>query len=70
MSKSRSDFTWLTRKTLTTHGTVFPKDSILRVDRFLFLEKEAIMNILYFRFANSLIETTQARRVGRDEPTA
>ena len=30
---------------------VFPEDSIFRIDHFL--AKEAIMNILYFRFANS-----------------
>ena len=34
--------------------TVFPEDSIFRVDHFL--GKEAIMNILYFRFANSFLE--------------
>jgi glucose-6-phosphate 1-dehydrogenase len=35
-------------------GTVFPQDSIFRIDHFL--GKEAIMNILYFRFANSFLE--------------
>ncbi|MGA3046715.1 MAG: glucose-6-phosphate dehydrogenase [Terracidiphilus sp.] len=35
------------------HG-VFPEDSIFRIDHFL--GKEAIMNILYFRFANSFLE--------------
>lgn len=34
--------------------TVFPEDSIFRIDHFL--GKEAIMNILYFRFANSFPE--------------
>ena len=34
--------------------SVFPEDSILRIDHFL--AKEAIMNILYFRFANSFLE--------------
>jgi glucose-6-phosphate 1-dehydrogenase len=34
--------------------TVFPQDSIFRVDHFP--GKEAIMNILYFRFANSFLE--------------
>ncbi|MGD0642451.1 MAG: glucose-6-phosphate dehydrogenase [Roseiarcus sp.] len=34
--------------------TVFPRDSIFRIDHFL--GKEAIMNILYFRFANSFLE--------------
>jgi glucose-6-phosphate 1-dehydrogenase len=34
--------------------SVFPEDSILRIDHFL--GKEAIMNILYFRFANSFLE--------------
>jgi glucose-6-phosphate 1-dehydrogenase len=34
--------------------TVFPEDSIFRIDHFL--AKEAIMNILYFRFANSFLE--------------
>jgi glucose-6-phosphate 1-dehydrogenase len=33
---------------------VFPRDSIFRIDHFL--GKEAIMNILYFRFANSFLE--------------
>ena len=34
--------------------TVFPEGSIFRIDHFL--GKEAIMNILYFRFANSFLE--------------
>jgi len=34
--------------------SVFPEDSIFRIDHFL--AKEAIMNILYFRFANSFLE--------------
>jgi glucose-6-phosphate 1-dehydrogenase len=34
--------------------SVFPQNSIFRVDHFL--GKEAIMNILYFRFANSFLE--------------
>jgi glucose-6-phosphate 1-dehydrogenase len=34
--------------------TVFPQDAIFRIDHFL--GKEAIMNILYFRFANSFLE--------------
>ena len=33
---------------------VFPEDSIFRIDHYL--GKEAIMNILYFRFANSFLE--------------
>ncbi len=33
---------------------VFPENSIFRIDHFL--AKEAIMNILYFRFANSFLE--------------
>jgi glucose-6-phosphate 1-dehydrogenase len=33
---------------------VFPEDSIFRIDHYL--AKEAIMNILYFRFANSFLE--------------
>ena len=33
---------------------VFPENSIFRIDHFL--GKEAIMNILYFRFANSFVE--------------
>src|ERR1700722_10323086 len=32
----------------------FPEDSIFRIDHFL--GKEAIMNVLYFRFANSFLE--------------
>jgi glucose-6-phosphate 1-dehydrogenase len=34
--------------------SVFPLDAIFRIDHFL--GKEAIMNILYFRFANSFLE--------------
>jgi glucose-6-phosphate 1-dehydrogenase len=34
--------------------SVFPEDSIFRIDHFL--GKEAIMNMLYFRFANSFLE--------------
>ncbi len=34
--------------------SVFPQNSIFRIDHFL--GKEAIMNILYFRFANSFLE--------------
>ncbi len=34
--------------------SVFPEDAIFRIDHFL--AKEAIMNILYFRFANSFLE--------------
>ena len=37
----------------TAHA-VFPESSIFRIDHFL--GKEAIMNILYFRFANSFLE--------------
>ena len=33
---------------------IFPEDSIFRIDHYL--GKEAIMNILYFRFANSFLE--------------
>ena len=33
---------------------VFPEDAIFRIDHYL--AKEAIMNILYFRFANSFLE--------------
>ncbi len=33
---------------------IFPEDSIFRIDHFL--AKEAIMSILYFRFANSFLE--------------
>lgn len=35
-------------------SAVFPENSIFRIDHFL--GKEAIMNILYFRFANSFLE--------------
>lgn len=35
-------------------ATVFPEESIFRIDHYL--GKEAIMNILYFRFANAFLE--------------
>jgi hypothetical protein len=55
LSKSRSDATWPPRGELNEVAhTVFPEDSIFRIDHFL--GKEAIMNILYFRFANSFLE--------------
>lgn len=42
------------RKLNCTLRSVFPEESIFRIDHFL--GKEAIMNILYFRFANSFLE--------------
>lgn len=42
------------RKLNRVAHTVFPEDSIFRIDHFL--GKEEIMNILYFRFANSFLE--------------
>lgn len=42
------------RKLNRAARSVFPEDSIFRIDHFL--GKEAIMNILYFRFANSFLE--------------
>ena len=42
------------RKLNRAAQSVFPEDSIFRIDHFL--GKEAIMNILYFRFANSFLE--------------
>jgi glucose-6-phosphate 1-dehydrogenase len=42
------------RKLNRVARAVFPENSIFRIDHFL--GKEAIMNILYFRFANSFLE--------------
>jgi glucose-6-phosphate 1-dehydrogenase len=42
------------RKLNRTAREAFPENSIFRIDHFL--GKEAIMNILYFRFANSFLE--------------
>jgi glucose-6-phosphate 1-dehydrogenase len=42
------------RKLNRVARSVFPEDAIFRMDHFL--GKEAIMNILYFRFANSFLE--------------
>jgi glucose-6-phosphate 1-dehydrogenase len=42
------------RKLNRVARTVFPENSIFRIDHFL--AKEAIMNILYFRFANGFLE--------------
>ncbi len=42
------------RKLNAIAQAVFPEDSIFRIDHYL--GKEAIMNILYFRFANSFLE--------------
>jgi glucose-6-phosphate 1-dehydrogenase len=42
------------RKLNSVARSVFPEDAIFRIDHFL--AKEAIMNILYFRFANSFLE--------------
>jgi glucose-6-phosphate 1-dehydrogenase len=42
------------RELNTIAHSVFPEDAIFRIDHFL--GKEAIMNILYFRFANSFLE--------------
>ena len=42
------------RKLNKVARSFFPEDSIFRIDHFL--GKEAIMNILYFRFANSFLE--------------
>ncbi len=42
------------RKLNRAARAAFPKDAIFRIDHFL--GKEAIMNILYFRFANTFLE--------------
>ncbi|MEP7298222.1 MAG: glucose-6-phosphate dehydrogenase [Burkholderiales bacterium] len=42
------------RELNTVTRSVFPESSIFRIDHYL--GKEAIMNILYFRFANSFLE--------------
>ena len=53
-SKSPSDAIWPPAETQPHRSQVFPEDSIFRIDHYL--GKEAIMNILYFRFANSFLE--------------
>ena len=53
-SKSRSGAILAPRALNSVARTVFPEDSIFRIDHFL--GKEAIMNILYFRFANAFLE--------------
>jgi glucose-6-phosphate 1-dehydrogenase len=42
------------RKLNRVASSAFPEDAIFRIDHFL--AKEAIMNILYFRFANAFLE--------------
>jgi glucose-6-phosphate 1-dehydrogenase len=37
-----------------TLHSIFPEDSIFRIDHYL--GKEAVQNLLYFRFANSFLE--------------
>ena len=54
-SRSRSAATSRRRRSSTgSLHTVFPEQSIFRIDHYL--GKEAIQNILYFRFANSFLE--------------
>jgi len=43
---------------------VFPEDSIFRIDHYL--GKEAVQNLLYFRFANSFLEPIWNRRYIKD----
>jgi len=47
----------------TLHG-VFPETSIFRIDHYL--GKEAVQNLLYFRFANSFLEPIWNRRYVQD----
>ncbi len=47
-------------------GTVFREDQIYRIDHYL--GKEAVQNILVFRFGNSIFEAGDAPRPGRPQP--
>ena len=48
----------------TTLHEVFPEESIFRIDHYL--GKEAVQNLLYFRFANTFLEPIWNRQYVKD----